>query len=295
MKKKESPFIKVRRNLFNSNELSSLMAEEGATGAGTYILIACYLAQCEEAKGSMRLLNEIAAKAHKSVSYVRHIVEDYDLFVVDGDTFTCRMVTKSMHIETELSCNSDATDLQQSSNSAHLSYVRTGGRINRDRDRDRDKPSTPSVVEVGGAEEGAFSEFWNKIFSDREWLASVASRRNIALDDHSVLEIVKQEFCQNCTANNLVPGLDGFDIPAARRYCYRWLNQNHENRQQLDRKIREHKRNDNPVNDYDEKYGFGYIIDGQRYSLFGDIVPMDAPPCRDRGQHWNNSLNKWIK
>ena len=33
MKKKESPFIKVRRNLFNSNELSSLMAEEGATGA----------------------------------------------------------------------------------------------------------------------------------------------------------------------------------------------------------------------------------------------------------------------
>lgn len=72
MKKKESPFIKVRRNLFNSNELSSLMAEEGATGAGTYILIACYLAQCEEARGSMRLLNGIAAKAHKSVGYVRH-------------------------------------------------------------------------------------------------------------------------------------------------------------------------------------------------------------------------------
>ena len=80
---------------------------------------------------------------------------------------------------------------------------------------------------------------------------------------------------------------------------YRWLNNSHENRRQLDQKIhamiRERNRNDNPVNNYSEEYGFGYIIDGRRYSFFGDIVPMDAPPCRDRRQHWDNSLNEWVK
>lgn len=301
MKKKESPFIKVRRNLFNSNELSSLMAEEGATGAGTYILIACYLAQCEEAKGSMRLLNEIAAKAHKSVGYVRHIVEDYDLFVVEGDTFTCPMVTKSMHIETELSCNSDATDQQQSCNSAHLSYVRTGGRINRDRNRDRDKASTPSVVEAKPTAEAAeaLSDFVDRIFEDAAWTAVLKERRGIDLNDKEVMDIVKQEFMETCIANGKQPGIDGFDTTEARRYCYRWLNNSHENRRQLDQKIhamiRERNRNDNPMSNYSEEYGFGYIIDGRRYSFFGDIVPMDAPPCRDRRQHWDNSLNEWVK
>ena len=299
MKKKESPFIKVRRNLFNSNELSSLMAEEGATGAGTYILIACYLAQCEEARGSMRLLNGIAAKAHKSVGYVRHIVKDYDLFVVEGDTFTCRMVTKSMHIETELSGNSDATDHQQSSNSSHVSYVRTGGRINRDRDRNRDKASTPSVVEEEPTAEAAaaLSDFVDMVFEDAEWTTVLKERRGIDLNDSEVMNIVKQEFMETCIANGKQPGINGFDTTEARRYCYRWLNNSHENRRQLDRKIqtmiRERNHNDNPVSNYSEEYGFGYLIDGQRYSLFGDIVPMDAPPCRDRNQKWNSRKKCW--
>jgi len=310
MKKKESPFIKVRRNLFNSNELSSLMAEEGATGAGTYILIACYLAQCEEAKGSMRLLNEIAAKAHKSVGYVRHIVKDYDLFVVDGDTFTCRMVTKSMHIETELSGKSDATelpsddnavatDLQPSSISSHRSYVRTGGRINRDRDRNRNNTSTPSVVEAEPTAEAAaaFSHFVDIIFDDAEWTAVLKERRGIDLNDREVMNIVKQEFIETCIANGKQPGIDGFDIAEARRYCYRWLNNSHENRRQLDRKIREQQRSLLPagkrVSDYDEKLGYGYLIDGCRYSLYGDIVPLNAPPCRDRNQKWNPQTKKW--
>ena len=311
MKKKESPFIKVRRNLFNSNELSSLMAEEGATGAGTYILIACYLAQCEEARGSMRLLNEIAAKAHKSVGYVSHIVNDYDLFVVTGDTFTCRMVTKSMHIETELSGKSDATQLpsdgnavatdqQPSSISSHHSYVRTGGRINRDRDRNRNNTSTPSVVEDEGAgAEAALSDFVEEVFGDAAWRSVLKERRGIDLSDTHVMEIVKREFMASCIANGKHPFEEGFDVAEARRYCYRWLNQGHANRRQLDRKIqtmvRERNRNSNPVNNYSEEYGFGYLIDGDRYDLFGHTVPHDAPPCRDRTLHWDKSLNEWIK
>jgi hypothetical protein len=119
MKKKGSPFIKVRRNMFNSKELARLMTKEGTT----------------------------------------------------GDIFSCWIVSKSMHFGTDLIDNrvaselpfdntAVATDLQPSS--IHLPYVRTGGRTY----RDRDNTSTPSVVEVEVAVEGAFLEFWNEIFTD---------------------------------------------------------------------------------------------------------------------------------
>lgn len=125
----------------------------------------------------------------------------------------------------------------------------------------------------------------------------MASQRGIALDEDPVLEVVKHEFRQNCTANNRVPGLDGFDIPAARRYCYRWLNRSHENRRLLDHQIRERLRNrlpaDKGFDDYDEKLGYGYLIDGRRYSLYGDIIPLDAPPCLERNQKWNPQTKKW--
>ena len=295
-------WYKFFANTFEKEELQQLMGEEGATGAGTFMIINEYLFNCDNAVGTISALNRLAMKCHKSKSYLLHILRDYGLYVIKNSRFYCLLLNKYLGIGEQKNhpksdCNSSVNERglnheSISAPSSHLNTTRVRTRIEENR-KEKDKPSTPSVVEGGGAEEGAFSEFWDKIFSDREWLTSVASRRKIDLDDHSVLEIVKQEFRQNCIANNLVPGLDGFDIPTARRYCYRWLNLSHENRQQLDQKIRERKRNDNPVKDYSEEYGYGYIIDGRRYSLFGDIVPMDAPPSRDRNQMWNSRKKRW--
>lgn len=152
-KTKVSPYIKVRRNLFNSNEMAELMTREGATGAGTYIIICCYLCTCENAVGSMLCIGEVAARCHKSKKYITHIITDFGLFDVNGDMYTSKLVQKNINIaysvsgdtededtpdggetcaakSTQLQQTSDtvATDLQQSSIPPHLLNGRRRGR-----------------------------------------------------------------------------------------------------------------------------------------------------------------------
>lgn len=306
MKKKESPFIKVRRNLFNSNEMAQLMAEEGATGAGTYILIACHLSKCDKGVGTMNAIKQLAAQCHKSMAYVKHIIRDYHLFIIEGNTFYCPMVKISLNIEYALDSDSKQNEstskvdskqnestLKVDSFHSHLVNARTSGgtKENENENEDKDKTSTPTVVEEKGGGEEAVSDFIEKVFEDDNWRNSIKVRRQIDLDDDDVMDIVKREFAECCTANNMVPHIDGFDLTQARQYCHRWLNKEHGNRRQLDQKIHEmirrRNKNDNIVSNYSERYGFGYVIEGERYDLFGNIVPLDAPPCLDKKLRWN--------
>lgn len=113
------------------------------------------------------------------------------------------------------------------------------------------------------------------------------------------MDIVKREFAECCTANNRIPYQNGFDVTQARQYCYRWLNKEHANRRQLDQKIHEmirsRNKNDNAVSNYSEEYGFGYVIEGERYDLFGNTVPLDAPPSRTKDSRWDKKTKSWIK
>ncbi len=301
-------WYKFFANTFEKEELQQLMGEEGATGAGTFMIINEYLFNCDNAVGSISALSRLAVKCHKSKSYLLHILRDYGLYVIKDRRFYCLLLNKSLGIgeqknHPKTDCNSSVNERglnheSISESSSHLNTTRVRTRIEENR-KEKDKPSTPSVVKGGGAGAEALSDFVNEIFEDAAWTSVLKERRGIDLNDKDVMNIVKQEFLETCIVNGKQPGIDGFDTTEARRYCYRWLNNSHENRRQLDQKIqamiRERNRNDNPVSNYSEEYGFGYIIDGRRYSLFGDIVPMDAPPCRDRRQHWNRSLNKWVK
>jgi hypothetical protein len=299
-------WYKFFANTFEKVELQQLMGEEGATGAGTFMIINEYLFNCDNAVGSLNVLSRLAIKCHKSKAYLQHVLRDYGLYEIRNNRFECLLLNKYLGIceqksrpkHDNHSCAAQPEINQESISEppSHHSTTCVRARIEENR-KEKENPSTPSVVEGKVAGEGAFSEFWDEIFADPEWLASVSSQRGIALDKPPVLETVKQAFRLNCIANNRLPGHDGFDLPSARRYCYRWLNNSHENRRQLDRKIREQQRSLLPagkrVSDYDEKLGYGYLIDGCRYSLYGDIVPLNAPPCRDRNQKWNPQTKKW--
>ena len=103
--KKLSPYVKLRRNLFNSNETAELMAEEGATGAGAFVLIMMYLAGCEDTVGSLHCLPVLAAKCHKSKAFVLHVIRDYGLFTVAGNSFYSASLCENLNIE--LSIGSD--------------------------------------------------------------------------------------------------------------------------------------------------------------------------------------------
>ena len=50
-----SSFIKVRRNITRLPETADLLAEEGSTGFGTYIMILLYLTECPDCVGQWYL------------------------------------------------------------------------------------------------------------------------------------------------------------------------------------------------------------------------------------------------
>ena len=86
---KDRCFIKLYRNVLSKPEMTDLVAEEGAAGFGTYLIVLLYLSQCDDFEGAYTngQLSTLAVLAKKSRAYVRHIIADYDLFVIEGKRF----------------------------------------------------------------------------------------------------------------------------------------------------------------------------------------------------------------
>ena len=103
---KNKGFIKLYRNVLSRPEMTDLIAEEGATGFGTYLMIVLYLSQCDDYEGVFTngQLSAFAAQAHKPRRFVRHIICDYGLFEVVGNRF--KVVTKSSQSLNEIATKS---------------------------------------------------------------------------------------------------------------------------------------------------------------------------------------------
>ena len=88
--KQNGGFLKLPRNLMSNPEISKMLEKEGASGLGLYISINLYLAHCEGGWGAYtgRQQSSLAVEMKKHRSDVRRIIEDYGLFVVDGERFT---------------------------------------------------------------------------------------------------------------------------------------------------------------------------------------------------------------
>jgi len=86
---KNKGFIKLYRSVLSKPEVADLVAEQGAAGFGTYMIILLYLAQCDDFEGAFTnsQLSALAARARKSRDYVRKIICDFGLFVVEGKRF----------------------------------------------------------------------------------------------------------------------------------------------------------------------------------------------------------------
>ena len=92
-------FIKLYRNLLSKAEVADLVNEEGAVGFGVYMMMVLYLSQCDDYEGAYTngQLQILADQAHKSRAYVRHIIEDYGLFVVEGKRFRDIFINEYSH------------------------------------------------------------------------------------------------------------------------------------------------------------------------------------------------------
>ena len=84
-------FIKMPRHLLTMPGMAEMYEKEGVYGGWLYIVINLFLSGTATHWGGLsgRQLDTFAREVHKSRSYVKHIITDYnDLFVIDGDKFT---------------------------------------------------------------------------------------------------------------------------------------------------------------------------------------------------------------
>jgi hypothetical protein len=86
---KNKGFIKLYRSMLSKPEMTDLVNEQGAVGFGVYMMIVLYLSQCDDYEGAYTngQLQSLADQARKSRAYIRHIIEDYGLFKIEGKRF----------------------------------------------------------------------------------------------------------------------------------------------------------------------------------------------------------------
>ena len=106
---KNRGFVKLYRNTLSKPEMTDLVNEQGAVGFGVYLMIVLYLAQCDDFEGSYTngQLQILADQAHKSRAYVRHIIEDYGLFVIEGKRFHESFINQYSHARKDMYASED--------------------------------------------------------------------------------------------------------------------------------------------------------------------------------------------
>lgn len=92
---KNKGFIKLYRSMLSKPEMTDLVNEQGAVGFGVYMMIVLYLSQCDDNEGMFTngQLSAFAAQAKTTRKIVRHIIEDFGLFEINGNRF--KTATKS--------------------------------------------------------------------------------------------------------------------------------------------------------------------------------------------------------
>jgi len=88
--KQNGGFLKLPRNLMSQAEIAKLIDKEGASGLALYISINLYLAHCQDNWGAYtgRQFSSLATELKKNRSDVRRVIDNYGLFIVDGEHFT---------------------------------------------------------------------------------------------------------------------------------------------------------------------------------------------------------------
>ena len=96
-------------NILTKPGITDLVNEEGAVGFGVYIMVVLYLAQCDDSEGAFTngQLYALAVMSKKSRGYVRHIIEDYGLFEIEGRRFHELIMTQYSHARKDMYAGED--------------------------------------------------------------------------------------------------------------------------------------------------------------------------------------------
>ena len=332
MKKRKSGYVKVSRNLFETAELYRLKKEERAEGIGVFMIIVMYMAKLDHATGNNETLSVLSVLTGKKKWYVKHIINDYALFTVDGEYFQCRMLRKTFKVETFLGKDDEELDVEineddaacpvdnqetssnSSSNSSpdlssdsfpksHHNVCPQAGAslikhsIIKDK-KIKDKSST-GVLQNSTTTTTDFQNVVEKIFSSQKWLSTVENQMQILISsDKLIRDFVRQRFVEEIEMNGSYDDGEPFNESRAKRYFVNWVRPGKPPRHELNLKINamlrgEEQKKAEPRNKRPFD-GFGSIDSlGRRRGPHGEIVPMDAPACMDVMMEWNEKRQCW--
>src|SRR5574344_49279 len=324
---KNSPFIKVRRNITELPEMTDLLSEEGSTGFGTYMIILLYLTRCPNCIGSYcnNTLRRLSATAHKSANYIQHIINNYDLFVIDGKHFYSTQLCATLNInftvnseskEDALKLNSKSIKNDSKMNSKsfqnesklnhesfqnqrnanmHNTYTHAQPREDIDIDKDKkDKRNSSSTTtnfkkdDVNANVNSSFDSI-KKSFADADWVKSISSVTALQLTNETVAEACIEWFCMQCKAKGKTFETD----ENARWYFCNLLQPGRKTREAFDEYYQQYKYDEmvrkTAIESCEDDY-YDYKDNGHRYDSHTQIIPPDAPHQIDPNTMWS-----WIK
>ena len=330
MKKRKSGYVKVSRNLFETKELYRLKKEERAEGIGVFMIIVMYMAKLDHATGNNETLSVLSVLTGKKKWYVKHIINDYGLFTIDGEYFQCNLLRKTFKVETFLGQDDDDLDvelhedgtaapveerspssnsfsnlfsesssnLSSESSSALHNNVCPPARASLIKDKKIKDKSSTGVLQKSTTTTTDFHDVVENIFSNPQWLETVENQMQIRISsDEMTRDFVRQRFLEEIEMNGSYDDGEPFTESRAKRYFVNWVRPGKPPRQELNLKInamqreQESRRRAKPKKPFD---GFGSIDSlGRRRGPHGEVVPMDAPACMDVMMEWNDKHQRW--
>ncbi len=320
MKKKNSGYIKVSRNLFETKEIRVLKRAEKAEGIGVYMIIVMYLAKLENAIGDEDTVKVISVMCSKSKKYIWHIIRDFNLFTIDGDEFQCILLRKTFKVETTLGEFSDDAESSVDGievsveNSLGNSTVNDSGMISESslhcnvraaagaspikNSNIKDKSSSTGVLRNNTTTTTDFHDVIERIFKNAKWLETVENQMQIRISsDKMTRDFVRERFVEEIEMNGSYDDGEPFTESRAKRYFVNWIRPNkpprHELNLRLNAMLRELESRSR-MKDKKPFDGFGTIDSlGRRRGPHGEVVPMDAPACMDDMMEWNDKHQRW--
>ena len=331
MKKRKSGYVKVSRNLFETKELYRLKQEERAEGIGVFMIIVMYMAKLDQATGNNETLSVLSVLTGKKKWYVKHIINDYGLFTIDGEYFQCNLLRKTFKVETFLGEDDADLDvelheggtaapveeLHPSSNSSSNSFPESSSNLSSEsssalhynvcpparasliKDKKiKDKSSSTGVLQRSTTTTTDFHTVVEKIFSNAQWLNTVENQMQIRISsDASVREFVRERFMEEIEMNGSYDDGEPFTESRAKRYFVNWVRPGKPPRQELNLKLNALQKEQEARSRVKKKKpfdGFGSIDSlGRRRGPHGEVVPMDAPACMDVMMEWNDKHQRW--
>src|SRR5574344_471312 len=321
---KNSPFIKVRRNITELPEMTDLLSEEGSTGFGTYMIILLYLTRCPNCIGSYcnNTLRRLSATAHKSANYIQHIINNYDLFVIDGKHFYSTQLCATLNIDFTVNSESKEDALKLNSKSIkndsklnhesiqnqrnanmHNTYTHAQPREDIDIDKDNrynDSETTATAV-VKAAAPSVFLTKMNSIFDDENWLKTLEGQTGIKL--FSDLTIRKQliSWFDKRLIMSACNEEQGYKPRDAKKYLRNLLLPGRKTQNEFNDLVRrgiERAKRKQLINPQEEQTSgpseYETVVNGVRYARRKESVPMSAPPQVYVCRRWSCIRNAWV-